>query len=192
MKKLKPVFHMIAIIAAIAEKKKVQRSHRSYENHSPAIAAKTIKFYLTDRCRYYRYNCWKVVYIWSLWSLRSPNFFFSAIAAITAMVAIIWKPGLKEEKNKSSSFEFHWNCSIFLCFWSVEVIEFTERKENKSLFFHFLYKTHLIIKRFCFASSGKEMYKKEIARAVPLFCSSMTIPSLMAFAKPSRANSPPQ
>ena len=25
--------------------------------------------------------------------------FFSAIAAITAMVAIIWKPGLKEEKK---------------------------------------------------------------------------------------------
>ena len=32
MKKLKPVFHMIA---AIAEKKKVQRSHRSNGNHSP-------------------------------------------------------------------------------------------------------------------------------------------------------------
>ena len=33
---------MIATIAAIAEKKKVQRSQRSYGNHSSTIAATTI------------------------------------------------------------------------------------------------------------------------------------------------------
>ena len=43
------------------------------------------KFYLSDRCRC---DHWRVVSIWSL------NFFFSAIAAITAVVAIIWKPDL--------------------------------------------------------------------------------------------------
>ena len=32
----------IAVIAAIAEKKKVQPSQRSYENHFPAIAETTI------------------------------------------------------------------------------------------------------------------------------------------------------
>ena len=58
----------IAVIAAIAEKKKVQRSYR---NHSPAIAATTIA---SDCC-------------------RCDRFFFSAIAAITAMVGIIWKAG---------------------------------------------------------------------------------------------------
>ena len=35
-------FHTIATIAVIAEKKKVQRSQRSYGNHFPAIAATTI------------------------------------------------------------------------------------------------------------------------------------------------------
>ena len=45
--KLKPGLHMIATIAAIAEKNKVQRSQRSpaqwsYGNHPPAIAATTI------------------------------------------------------------------------------------------------------------------------------------------------------
>ena len=42
--KLKPGLHMIATIAAIAEKNNVQRSQRSqwsYGNHSPAIAAIT-------------------------------------------------------------------------------------------------------------------------------------------------------
>lgn len=38
---LKPGFHMIATIAAIAEEKKVQRSKRSYGKHSPAITAIT-------------------------------------------------------------------------------------------------------------------------------------------------------
>ena len=37
---VKPGFHMIATIAVIAEKKKVQRSKRSYGNHFLAIAGK--------------------------------------------------------------------------------------------------------------------------------------------------------
>ena len=57
----------IAVVAAIAEKK---------------------KSYLGDRCHCDRYDRWKVV------SMRSLNFFFSVIAATTAIVAIIWKPGL--------------------------------------------------------------------------------------------------
>ena len=67
----------IAVIAAITEKKNVQCS---YGNHSSAIAVTTIaeiELFISQR----------------LLSLRSLNFFFSAIAAITAMVAIIWKPG---------------------------------------------------------------------------------------------------
>ena len=79
MIKLNPAFHMIttiAVIAAIAEKKKrSQRSVAIIWNHSQAIAATTIA---GDRCRCDR---WRVVSIWSL------NFFFSAIAAITAIVA---------------------------------------------------------------------------------------------------------
>ena len=82
---LNPGFHMIAtiaVIAAIAEKKSdpsdqyiaIIWNHK----HSPAIAATTIA---GDRCRCDR---WRVVSIWSL------NFFFSAIAAITAIVAIIF------------------------------------------------------------------------------------------------------
>ena len=72
---IKPGFHMIALIAAIAEKKNI---HRSCGNHSPAIAETTIadiELLISQR----------------LLSLRSLKFFFffSAIAAITAMVAII-------------------------------------------------------------------------------------------------------
>ena len=71
---IKPGFHMIALIAAIAEKKKI---HRSCGNHSPGIAETTIadiELLISQR----------------LLSLRSLKFFFfSAIAAITAMVAII-------------------------------------------------------------------------------------------------------
>ena len=82
MIKLNPAFHIIttiAVIAAIAEKKKrSQRSVAIIWNHSQAIAATTIA---GDRCRCDR---WRVVSIWSL------NFFFSAIAAITAIVAIIF------------------------------------------------------------------------------------------------------
>ena len=85
----------IAVIAAIAEKKKkLQRSQRSYETtlqrSQRQQSLRYKKFYLSDRCRCDR---WRVVSIWSL------NFFFSAIAAITAIVAIIWKPGLIYRNN---------------------------------------------------------------------------------------------
>ena len=75
---------MIATIAAITEKKK-----------SSAIAA-IIEIILTEPLSSDRPCCdrWKVVSLWSLSSLRSLHFFFSAIAAITALVAIIWEPGL--------------------------------------------------------------------------------------------------
>ena len=56
-----------------------------WEKKSSAIAAIIWKPLSSDRCRCDRYNRWKVVSLWSLWSL---NIFFSAI------VAIIWKPGL--------------------------------------------------------------------------------------------------
>ena len=90
---------MIAMIAAIAAKRKVQQSQwskQSYGNHFPgivAIAATTIA------------EIEKVLYQQSLWSLESgfhmiamitgiaDIFFLTAIAAITATVAIIWKPG---------------------------------------------------------------------------------------------------
>ena len=61
------------MIATIALRKKVQRS---YGNHSPAIAATTIAeewFYMI--------------------AMITEVFFFGPLAAITAMVAIIWKPG---------------------------------------------------------------------------------------------------
>ena len=58
MKKLKPIFHMIAtiaVIAAIAEKNKFSDRIDQMETTIPAvIAATTIKFHLSDRCRYYR------------------------------------------------------------------------------------------------------------------------------------------
>ena len=86
---------MIAVIAAIAEKKKVQRS---YGNHYPAIAGTTIAeielLYLT------------AIVVAAIAGELSHMIamiaaipeviiiFFSTVAAITtAMVAIIWKPG---------------------------------------------------------------------------------------------------
>ena len=109
MIKLKPGFHMIAtiaVIAAIAEKKKkLQRSQRSYETtlqrSQRQQSLRYKKFYLSDRCRCDR---WRVVSIWSL------NFFFSAIAAITAIVAIIWKPGLIYRNNHPP---FLLNCYLY-------------------------------------------------------------------------------
>ena len=72
----------IAVIVAIAEINKVQRSYR---NHSPAIAGTTIA---SDCCRCDRLRVVSYDRYWSLGSL-----FFSAIAAITAIVVIIWKAG---------------------------------------------------------------------------------------------------
>ena len=96
----------IAVIAAIAEKKKkLQRSQRSYETtlqrSQRQQSLRYKKFYLSDRCRCDR---WRVVSIWSL------NFFFSAIAAITAIVAIIWKPGLIYRNNHPP---FLLNCYLY-------------------------------------------------------------------------------
>ena len=110
MIKLKPGFHMIAtiaVIAAIAEKKKkLQRSQRSYETtlqrSQRQQSLRYKKFYLSDRCRCDR---WRVVSIWSL------NFFFSAIAAITAIIAIISrKPGLIYHNNHPP---FLLNCYLY-------------------------------------------------------------------------------
>ena len=79
---LKPVFHMIA---TIAEKKNVQRSQRSYRNHSPTIAAITaiaattiaeMELFLSQ----------------GLLSLRSLESVFYVI------VAIIWKLRHKRQK----------------------------------------------------------------------------------------------
>ena len=102
MIKLKPGFHIIAtiaVIAAVAEKKKLQRSQRSYETtlqrSQRQQSLRYKKFYLSDRCRCDR---WRVVSIWSL------NFFFSAI------VAIIWKPGLIYRNNHPP---FLLNCYLY-------------------------------------------------------------------------------
>ena len=67
---VKPGFHMIASIAAIAQKNK-----------------------FSDR--------WRVVSIRSLWSRRwlIDGRWPMAIAAITAIVAIIWKPGLRDRNT---------------------------------------------------------------------------------------------
>ena len=104
---IQPDFHMIftiAVIAAIAEQKKVHRSQRSYGNHFLAIAATTIadiELFLSQRS-------------FSLRSLESAFHMIAIIAAIaellfiavtTAMVAIIWKPGFREpEKLHISAF----------------------------------------------------------------------------------------
>ena len=65
--------------------KKIQRSQRSLRSYETTFqrlqrqqSLRYKKFYLSDRCRCDR---WRVVSIWSL------NFFFSAIAAIRAVVA---------------------------------------------------------------------------------------------------------
>ena len=84
---LKPGFHVIGTIAVFAaivkkkKKKKVQRTQRSYGNHSPAIAARIAATTIVEieKALFQR-----------LLSLRSLNLFFSAMAVI---VAIIWKPG---------------------------------------------------------------------------------------------------
>ena len=98
---LKPVFHMIA---TIAEKKNVQRSQRSYRNHSPTIAAITAIAATTIA----EMELFLSQGLLSLRSLESGfwydrcdrwNFFFSAIAAITAIVAIIWKPGIRDRNT---------------------------------------------------------------------------------------------
>ena len=79
------------------EKKKVRWLQRSYGNHFPEFAATTIaeieKILSRDRCHCDCYDRWKVVSLWSLWSLACDHctFFFSVI---TVIVAIIWKPGL--------------------------------------------------------------------------------------------------
>ena len=75
---------MIATIAVIAEKKKVQRS---YGNHSPVIAATTIAEIVVAAIAGEWFHMIAMI------AAIAEVFFFSAIAAITAMVAIIWKPG---------------------------------------------------------------------------------------------------
>ena len=99
----------IAVIAATAKKKKkLQRSQRSYETTLQVLqqsqrqqSLRYKKFYLSNRCRCDR---WRVVSICSL------NFFFSANTAITAMVAIIWKPGLIYLNNHPP---FLLNCYLY-------------------------------------------------------------------------------
>ena len=68
----------------IAEKKKVQRS---YGNHSQVIAATTIAEIVVAAIAGEWFHMIAMI------AAIAEVFFFSAIAAITAMVAIIWKPG---------------------------------------------------------------------------------------------------
>ena len=75
---------MIATIAVIAEKKKVQRS---YGNHSPVIAATTIAEIVVAAIAGEWFHMIAMI------AAIAEVFFFSTIAAITAMVSIIWKPG---------------------------------------------------------------------------------------------------
>ena len=90
----------IAVIAAIAEKKKnlyettLQRLQRQQ-----SLRYKNI--YLSHHC-----HCdhWRLVSIWSL------NIFFSVIATITAIVAITWKPGLMYRNNRPP---FLLNCYLY-------------------------------------------------------------------------------
>ena len=87
----------IAVIAAIAEKKKVlrsQRSQRSYGNHFPEIAATTIaeiELFLPQRSLSLRSLERDFLMIAMIAAIA--ELFFSAIALITAIVAIIWRPG---------------------------------------------------------------------------------------------------
>ena len=88
MIKLKPGFHMIAtiaVIAAIAEKKK-NFSDRS--DHMKPLSSDPSDNNLSDRL----------------------NFFFSAIAAITAIIAITWKPA-KIYRNNHPPFLL--NCYLY-------------------------------------------------------------------------------
>ena len=87
---IKPGFHMIALIAAIAEKKNI---HRSCGNHSPAIAETTIadiELLISQRLLSLRsLRSLESGYMITMIAAIAEVFFFSAIAAITAMVAII-------------------------------------------------------------------------------------------------------
>ena len=93
---VKPGFHMIASIAAIAEKNKF--SDRSDNNRwdrtfsISAIVDAAIHAAIAGEC---------MVSIWSLWSRRwlIDGRWPMAIAAITAIVAIIWKPGLRDRNT---------------------------------------------------------------------------------------------
>ena len=86
-------------LRSLRKKKKLQRPQRSYETtlqrsqRQQSLRCK--KFSLSDRCRCDR---WRLVSIWSL------NFFFSAI------VAIIWKPGLIYRNNHPP---FLLNCYLY-------------------------------------------------------------------------------
>ena len=83
---LKPVFHMIA---TIAEKKKSSDHSDCSDNNrwdgtfsisGIVVAAIAGECFLCDRC-----DRW--------------TFFFSAIAAITAIVTIMWKPGIRDRNT---------------------------------------------------------------------------------------------
>ena len=95
-----PGFHMIAVIAAIAEKKKVQQSQRSHKKHSPAIAATTIP-------EIEKVPSQRLLLLQSLWSLRSleSGFYMIAMTAaiaelfFSAIVAIIWNTGLRDRNT---------------------------------------------------------------------------------------------
>ena len=93
----------IAVIAAIAEKKKLQRSQLSKRSYETTLqrsqrqqTLRYKKFYFSDRCCCDR---WRVV------STRLLNFFFSAIVAI-----ISWKPGLIYRNNHPP---FLLNCYLY-------------------------------------------------------------------------------
>ena len=107
MIKLKPGFHMIAtiaVIAAIAEKKKNFSDRSDHSDHMKPLSSDRsdnnrwdIKSsFVAGRC-----DRWRVV------STGSLNFFFSAI---TAIVAIIWKPGLIYRNNHPP---FPLNCYLY-------------------------------------------------------------------------------
>ena len=97
---LKPGFHMIATWS-LRKKKISDRSDHSDHMKPLSSDRSDKKFYLRDRCHCDR---WRVV------SIRSLNLFFLAIAAITAIVAIIWKPGLIYRKNHPA---FLLNCYLY-------------------------------------------------------------------------------
>ena len=104
---------MIATIAVITvtakKKKKLQRSHRSERSYETTLQRlqrqwllRNKTFYLSDCCRCDR---WRMVSIWSL------NFFFSANTAITAIIVIIWKPGLIYHNSPNSWHKFQICCT---------------------------------------------------------------------------------
>ena len=108
MIKLKPGFHMIATVACDRcdcwEKKNFSDRSDHSDHIKPLSSDRSNRSdnNLSDRCRCDR---WRVVSIWSL------NFFFSAIAAITAIIAIISrKPGLIYHNNHPP---FLLNCYLY-------------------------------------------------------------------------------